>query len=74
MIAETIPQIKDLTTEQKLLLAAELWDEAANEQTIWETDPAFITSLEKQLEEYRRDPSAGLTWEQVKARVQRSAQ
>lgn len=68
MIAETIPQLKDLTIEQKFLLAAELWVDAANQQTDWESEPDFVASLEKQLAEFRRDPSTAMSLDDFKRR------
>jgi putative addiction module component (TIGR02574 family) len=69
MIAEAIPQLKRLSTEEKLLLAGELWDEAAALQDEWEPDPEFVAGLQQQLEEYRRDPGSARTWNQVKANI-----
>ena len=69
MIAETIPQLKKLSTEEKLLLAGELWDEAAALQDGWEPDPEFVAGLQQQLEDYRRDPGSARTWDQVKANI-----
>lgn len=69
MIAETIPQLKQLSPDQKLVLAGELWDEVAADTKDWEPDPEFVEGLQQQLEEYRRNPQNVLTWEQVKANV-----
>ena len=57
-----------MTPEEKMLLAGELWDDVAAHAD-WEPDPNFVTGMQQQLEEYRRDPSVGRTWEQVKANI-----
>jgi putative addiction module component (TIGR02574 family) len=69
MIAETIPQLRTMTPEEKMLLAGELWDDVAAHAGSWEPDPEFVAGMQQQLEEYRRDPSVGRTWEQLKANI-----
>jgi putative addiction module component (TIGR02574 family) len=69
MIAEKIPQIRMLSPEEKMLLAAELWDDVAAHGNEWQPDPEFIAGMQQQLEDYRRDPSEGRTWEQMKANI-----
>jgi putative addiction module component (TIGR02574 family) len=35
----------------------------------WALTAEIIAELDRRMEEYRRDPSSGRTWEQVKARI-----
>ena len=69
MIAEMIPQLRTLTREEKMLLAAELWDDVAAHAEDGEPDPAFVAGMQEQLEEYRSAPSTARTWEEVKSAI-----
>ncbi len=71
MIAETIPAIQMLSTEDKLLLAAELWREVAD-LTPEEPNPAIAGMLQARVREYEADPSKVSTWEEVKERMRTS--
>ena len=68
MIAETIPGLKDLSAEQKVLLAAELWRDAiaAEDKT---PDPKLVEALRERLAYYKEHPDEVSTWEEVRARV-----
>lgn len=69
MIAERIPELKNLSAEEKLLLVRELWDElAANPDAIPPRND-HIKLLQERLTEYRQHPHNAVAWEQVKARI-----
>lgn len=65
MILETIPEIQKLSSEEKLQLANELWEELEklDDSSI---DPAIIELLESRMAQYRDDPSTARTYEEVK--------
>jgi len=71
MIGESIAGINDLTTEEKLLLSNELWAEAQAEMDPQITDPQLVQKLRQRLEEYEKDPSAVVSWEEVKQKFRR---
>ena len=68
MIAETIPALKNLSAEQKILLAAELWRDAvgADDET---PDPKLVEALRERLTYYQQHPDEVSTWEDVRARI-----
>jgi putative addiction module component (TIGR02574 family) len=69
MILERIPEILRLTKEEQAALCGELVELLAKDDG-WQTlSPEIIVELDKQMEEYRRDPNRGRTWEQVKAKI-----
>jgi hypothetical protein len=68
MIYEQMPQLHALTPEEKTALAAELLHEASK-PGLGEPDPGIVDLLRQRQREYEANPSATLTWEQVKARV-----
>lgn len=68
MIAETIPALKDLSAEQKVLLAAELWRDAVADDNE-APDPKLVEALRERLAYYKEHPDEVSTWEEVRARV-----
>jgi putative addiction module component (TIGR02574 family) len=69
MILDRIPEIKKLTKTEQVELCGELIDLLAEDDAWNELTPEIITELDRSMEEYRRDPSTGRTWDQVKARI-----
>jgi putative addiction module component (TIGR02574 family) len=67
MITETIPGLSALSSDQKILLAAELWRSAVGERGE-KPDAKLVRALEERLEDYRARPE-GSTWEEVRARI-----
>jgi putative addiction module component (TIGR02574 family) len=69
MILERIPEILRLTKAEQAELCGELVDLLAEGDGWQELSPEIIAELDRRMEEYRRDPGSGRTWEQVKARI-----
>lgn len=71
MIAERIPQLKELTREEKLILADELWDEAAMSGDLDMDHPELVAAIQERLEFNESHRHLESSWEDVKARIQR---
>jgi putative addiction module component (TIGR02574 family) len=69
MIAETIPELKSLSPEQKLILVGELWDELAARPDAFPPREDHIKILRERLEHFRQHPKDTTAWEDVKARI-----
>ena len=69
MILERIPEIMKLTKAEQAELFGELGDLLAQDDAWDQLSPEIIAELDLRMEEYRRDPGTGRTWEQVKARI-----
>jgi putative addiction module component (TIGR02574 family) len=69
MIAEKIPGLKNLSSEEKLILVGELWEELASNPEALPPREDHIKILEQRLEAYKQDPSNVVAWEEVKARI-----
>lgn len=67
MIAETILGLSALSSDQKILLAAELWRSAVGEG-VEKPNLELIRALRERLDDYRSNPE-GSTWEEVRARI-----
>lgn len=68
MIGDTIPALKELSLEQKWLLANELWNEVEERQETLPTSPEIVAIVEQRFAEYERDPSTAMTLEEFKHR------
>ena len=68
MIVETLPEVQRLTPEHKLVLAAELFEDATAHEG-GEPDPEIVRILDQRLQEYRDDPDSASPWSAVKARI-----
>ncbi len=68
MIAEKFPALKQLSLEEKWLLANELIDEVEDQQAALPTPEAIRNIVEQRFADYERDPSTALTLEAFKLR------
>ena len=69
VIAEKIPALKALSTEEKLILVGELWNEIAEEPDAFPPREDHVRLLQERLEHYRKHPEDVVAWEEVKARI-----
>lgn len=69
-IAEIRREFKHLSTEDKIRLLHELWDEI--EPSAQELTNSQAAELRARHQRYEQDPARTLTWEEVEARYQRS--
>lgn len=69
MIAERIPAVKELSIQDKWLLANELWDEVEEHQEAWPSTPEIIAIVEQRFADHERDPSTALSLEEFKNRL-----
>ena len=69
MILEQHPELSRLSPGDKLILVNELWDDlAANPDQIPVSDKV-IAELDRRMEEYKKDPTAVTTWEEIQVRI-----
>jgi putative addiction module component (TIGR02574 family) len=69
MILETLPQVSNLSLQQKFLLVTELWDELAAHPEKLPVSNEVIAELDQRMEAYRKDPSNVTTWEAIQTRL-----
>ncbi len=68
MIAETIPALSALSPDDKILLAAELWQDAVGNEAE-EPDPGIVDALRERLQYDREHPDEGSSWDEVRSRI-----
>jgi hypothetical protein len=68
MIAETIPGLAGLSSDDKMLLAAELWQQAVGSDA-HTPDPVLVNVLRERLAHYHAHPEEVSSWEEVCRRI-----
>jgi putative addiction module component (TIGR02574 family) len=69
MVAEKIPQLKSLSSEEKLILVGELWDQLAADPEAFPKRDDHLKTLEARLAHLREHPDDVIAWEEVKKRI-----
>ena len=67
----TAEDLRHLPIEQKVQLASGLWEQIANSGRTFPISEEDLTEAHRRLEEMRRDPSIGLTEEEMWRSVDR---
>jgi putative addiction module component (TIGR02574 family) len=61
--------IDQLSLAERILLVEEIWDSIATETEALDVPQGHKDELDRRLASYHADPSAGSSWENVKARL-----
>lgn len=69
MILERLPEVLKLTKAEQAELYGELGDLLAQDGAWDELSPEVVAELDRRMDEYRKDPSTGRSWEEVRARI-----
>jgi len=69
MVAEKIPQLKTLSSEEKLILVGELWDQLAADPEAFPKRDDHVKVLQARLAHFREHPDDVIAWEEVKKRI-----
>jgi putative addiction module component (TIGR02574 family) len=72
MILEKHPELAGLSADEKLELIRELYS-ALEAQGDLEPNPAIVADLHQRREDYLRDPTKVVAWEDVKRKLAESA-
>jgi len=69
MIAEKFPELNNLSSEEKLILIGELWDDLAAHPETFPPREDHLKLLCERLEHYRNHPQDVVAWEELKSRI-----
>jgi len=69
MILDRMPEVKRLTSAEKLLLVSELWDDLAAHPSEIPVSQEQLAELDRRMEAYHRDPDQVISWEAIQQRV-----
>ncbi|PSN11718.1 addiction module protein [filamentous cyanobacterium CCT1] len=62
-------EISELSIAERIQLAEDLWDSILDRQEELPLSKVQEQELDRRLEQYQQDPTAGSTWEEVKQRL-----
>jgi putative addiction module component (TIGR02574 family) len=62
-------EISQLSVGERIQLAEDLWDSILEQQDELPLSDAQKQELDRRLQRYQQDPTAGSTWEEVKQRL-----
>jgi putative addiction module component (TIGR02574 family) len=62
-------EITQLSVAERIQLAEDLWDSILDQSTDLPLTPTQQQELDRRLQKYQQDPTAGSTWGQVKQRL-----
>ena len=69
MVAEKIPQLNSLSSEEKLILVGELWDQLAADPESFPKRDDHVKLLEARLAHFRDHPDDLIAWDDLKKRI-----
>jgi len=69
MKAADIPEIRNMSISDKLLLVEDLWNEITAKSESLEIPEWHQRELEKSTDEFKRNPRDGSSWEDVQRRI-----
>ncbi len=68
-MAVSLSEVLNLPLEERLRLVESIWDSIAQFPEALELTEAQKLELDRRLESYEADPSAGVPWAELKARL-----
>ena len=69
MILEKFPEVKRLSTSDKLIFVSELWNDLEANPTAVPVSREIIAELDRRMAHFRQHPDEFTTWEAVKERI-----
>lgn len=70
MIAETIPRLRTMSTQEKFQLAAELWEDVLQHEDQIDDPPDIEAILQQRLASYQAGEVCCRSWEEVRSAIQ----
>lgn len=67
----SLPEIKQLSIPEQILLVEEIWDNIARETSQLELPEWHKAILDKRWENYLKNPDQTVSWEQIQADIHR---
>ncbi len=69
MVAEKFPQLQSLSSEEKLILVGELWNQLAADPAAFPKRDDHVKLIEMRLAHLKEHPHDVVAWEEVKKRI-----
>ena len=58
-----------LSVAERILLVEKIWDSVVDENPQLELSPSEAEELDRRVADFRKNPQAGSTWDEIKARI-----
>ncbi|TLD43145.1 MAG: hypothetical protein JETT_0580 [Candidatus Jettenia ecosi] len=71
MNVKDIPEIKKLSTAEKILLVEDLWDSIAADESVVPVPQSHMEELERRLKGYESTPGNLLSLEELQTRIEK---
>lgn len=69
MILNQLPEVQRLSFAEKWELIDELWKEVEESLSAEPPDPDVVSLLRERMSEFERNPSTGVSWDDLKKRL-----
>lgn len=69
MLLDQYPDVRSLSSAEKLILVSELWDDLAEHPSEMPVSREIIEELNRRMEHFRRNPGEFTTWEAIQEKV-----
>ena len=64
-------EIFELSVAERLMLVENIWDSIAKDSVEFELSQELRDELDRRIEEHYKNPSAGISWEEMEAKLSR---
>ena len=68
-MTQILNDILKLSESERILMVEAIWDSLSTKDQDFELTDELKQLLDERLEEHEKDPKAGSTWDEVKARI-----
>jgi putative addiction module component (TIGR02574 family) len=69
MILEQFPEVRSLSSAEKLLFVSELWNDLEEHPSEVPVSREILAELDRRMEHFKQHPEEFTTWEAVKQRI-----
>jgi putative addiction module component (TIGR02574 family) len=73
MILEQFPEVRSLSSSEKLLFVSELWNDLEEHPSEVPVSREILAELDRRMDHFKQHPEEFTTWEAVKQRILGSA-
>ncbi len=73
MILEQFPEVRSLSSSEKLLFVSELWNDLEENPSEVPVSREILAELDRRMDHFKQHPEEFTTWEAVKQRILGSA-
>ena len=69
MILEQFPEVRSLSSSEKLLFVSELWNDLEEHPSEVPVSREILAELDRRMDHFKQHPEEFTTWETVKQRI-----